>query len=227
MNDFSKYKFRCSGLGNLLVDPRSKSDPLSETTKTYLKEIWIWEMFGRKKLIATKYMDKGIAVESDSLELVKTVTGKMYFKNQKQFENDYITGTPDVDGKNEDSFIDVKSSWDIWTFGAVTEDIARKTYYGQLLGYMILLNKQKSSLAYCLVNTPEDIIQYELYKLKASGAIKDIPEDEEKALKNYMFDDIDPAKRIKMYNFGRDAEIEEKLIQRIIEARKYLNNLSL
>ncbi len=225
--NFNKYKFRCSGLGNLLTNPIKKGEVLSETTKTYLKELWIKEVFGREKLIATKYMDKGIAVESDSLELIKTVTGKTYFKNQKLNENDFIIGTPDVDGKNEDSFIDVKSSWDVWTFGAVTEDSAKKTYYGQLLGYMILLGKQKASLAYCLVNTPEDIIQYEMYKLKASGDIKDTIEDEARDRANYIFDDIDPAKRIKMFDFEREVEVETKLIERIIAGREYMNNLSL
>ena len=224
---FDNYKFRCSGLGNLLIDPRNKNEQLSESSKTYLRELWIKEVYDREKYIVSKYLDKGIAVESDSLELIKTVTGKTYFKNQKRFENDYVIGTPDVDGKNEDSFLDVKSSWDIWTFSAVTEDTAKKTYYGQLLGYMWLLDKKKASLAYCLVNTPQEIIQYELYKLKLSGAIKDTPEDEENALKNYIFDDIEPKERIKMYDFELEEEIQSKLIERIIFARDYMNGLSL
>lgn len=225
MTDFSNYKFRCSGLGNLLTDSRSKSDPLSETTKTYLKAIYIAEVYGREKYIATKYMDKGIACESDSLDLVKTVSGKTFFKNQKRLENDYIIGTPDV---IDDLFvIDIKTSWDIWTFAAVNQNKAKSDYYGQLLGYMILTGKLNAKLAYCLVNTPEEIISYELYKLKASGAIKDTPEDEEIALKNYQFDDIDPIKRMKIYDFELEKEIEKKLIERITLSREYLNNLSL
>lgn len=225
MTDFSNYKFRCSGLGNLLTDPRLKTEPLSETTKTYLKEIWIKETFGREKYISTKYMDKGISCESDSLDLVKTVSGKTFFKNQKTLENEYIIGTPDV---IDDLFvIDIKTSWDIWTFGAVEKNSAKKTYYGQLLGYMILTGKKFSKLSYCLVNTPEEIISYEMYKLKASGAIRDIPEEEEKARANYIFDDIDPQKRIKVFDYEREEVIEKKLIERIKASREYLNNLSL
>lgn len=223
--NFDTYKFRCSGLANLLVDSRSKSDPLSQTTKTYLRELWIAEVYGREKYITSKYMDKGITCESDSLDLVKTVSGKTFFKNQKKLENDYIIGTPDV---IDDLFVlDIKTSWDIWTFSSVDADKAKKDYYGQLLGYMILTGKQASKLAYCLVNTPEDIVSYELYKLKASGSIKDTPEGEEEALKNYQFDDIDPKNRMKIYDFDFDKEVEKKLYERIILSREYMNKLSL
>ena len=225
MNDFSTFKFRCSGLGNLLIDPRSKTDPLSETTKTYLREIWIAETYKREKYIATKYMDKGIACESDSLDLVCKVAGKTYFKNLKRLENEFIAGTPDVIGV--DYIRDIKTSWDIWTYAAVTEDCAKKTYFGQLMGYMWLTSKKQSKLDYCLVNTPEEIISYELYKLKASMAIKDTAEDEEKARANYIFDDIEPVKRMKTYAFDFDEETQKKLIERIQLSRVYMNGLSL
>lgn len=225
MTDFSTYKFRCSGLGNLLCDPRSKSDSLSETTKTYLKAIYIAEVYGREKYIATKYMDKGIACESDSLDLVKTVSGKTFFKNQKRLENEYIIGTPDV---IDDLFvIDIKTSWDIWTFAAVDERKAKSDYYGQLLGYMLLTGKNAAKLSYCLVNTPEEIITYEMYKMKLNGAIKDTPEDEEKARANFIFDDIDPAKRIKIFDFALEQDVQKKLYERIILSREYMNKLSL
>lgn len=223
--NFNNYKFRCHALGNLLVNPKLKSEILSETTKTYLRELWIKEVYGRERYIATKYMDKGIACESDSLDLVKTVTGKTHFKNQKELSNEYIAGIPDV--IDTDVIIDIKSSWDLWTFSAVTEDKAKKDYFGQLLGYMWLTDKKISRLAYCLVNTPEDQISYELYKLKASGAIRDIIEDEEKARINYIFDDIEPEKRIKLYEFAFDEEVQNKLITRIEASREFMKGLSL
>lgn len=221
---FDNYKFHCSSLGNLLVDSRT-SDPLSETTKTYLKELWINAVYGRKKVISTKYTEKGIAVESDSLDLVKQVTGKTYFKNQKTYEDDYLIGIPDVENKNDDFILDIKSSWDIWTFGAVTEISARKSYYGQLLGYMMLTGKKKGKLAYCLVNTPPGQVEYEIYKLKVSGLIQE--NEEEKALVSFVYDDIKPAERLKLYDFEYEEEIEEKLIERIKLARKYMETISL
>lgn len=226
MKDFLTYKFRCHGLGNLLVDPRSKTEPLSETTKTYLKELWIKETYGREKIISTKYMAKGIACETDSVHLVEKVLGKTYFKNQKEFTNDYLAGIPDV--IDTDFVLDVKTSWDIWTYASVDADDARKTYYGQLLGYMLITGKTKAKLAYCLVNTPEEQIEYEMHKLKVSGAIKDGNDEEEaKARQNFIFDDIPAEKRVKIYDFELDEEILHKLVERITLSREYMNTLSL
>lgn len=223
--NFDTYKFRCSGLVNLLPNPIKKGEVLSETTKTYLRELWIKEVYGREKLIATKYMDKGIACESDSLDLVKEVIGETYFKNNKTLENEFITGTPDVIASE---FVrDIKSSWDLWTFAAVDESKARKDYLSQLVGYMWLTGKEKAYLDYCLVNTPEEIISYETYKLKASGAIKDTAEGEEKARINYVFDDIEPEKRLKTFAFEMDLEMQTKLTERILLSREYMNQLSL
>ncbi len=225
--DFTNYKFRSSSLPNLMVKSRSKSDPLSETTKAYLRELWIKEMFKREKYdTKNKFTDKGIACESDSLDLVQIVTKQTYFKNRKELSNDFITGTPDV--ILEDSIIDIKTSWDIWTYGSTTEDSARKTYYYQLLGYMWLTNTKKASLMYCLVNTPEDIMNDELYRL--SFRYPEINESDEKANKykrNYIFDDIDHTLRLKKYDFEFVEEDINELQNKIVLAREYMNGLSL
>ena len=108
--NFSKYKFRCSALPYLMTTSRSKTDPLAETAKAYLREIWIAEVFDRVKFdIKNKYMDKGITSESDSLDLVQKVTGQTYFKNKERLENEWITGIPDV----KKPLIDIKNSSDL------------------------------------------------------------------------------------------------------------------
>lgn len=235
--NFSTYKFRCHGLGNLLTDPRSKVDPfvgkhktpaaqlLSETTKTYLKELWIKEVFDRERIITTKQTAKGIECETDSLELVEKVLGKKYFKNIKEYTNDHLAGIPDV--VDTDFVLDIKTSWDIWTFANVEEDAARKTYYGQLLGYMLLTGKKKAKLAYCLVNLPESFIYDEFRKLVYQGAVPDNEDGEAVVRKMYTYDDIAPEKKVKTFEFELDEEIAEKLINRINIARFYMNALEL
>lgn len=223
--DFSTYRFRASSLPNLLTNGRSKDEVLSMTTKTYLRELWIKETFGREKFVITKYMTKGITVESDSLDLLQKATNVTYFKNKKKLENEFITGTPDV--IETDFILDIKSSWDLWSFAGVDQDTAYKNYFGQLLGYMWLTGKKKSQLSYCLVNTPEVQIQNELYKLTMSGIIDDTNEDQEKAKMSYLFDDIPADMRIKTYHFDFDEEVQSKLIERIGAAREYLSILSL
>ena len=109
MTDFSIYKFRCSSLPLLMTKPRNKGDILSQTAMTYLNELWIQEVYGRRKYdTANKYTAKGIQCESDSLDLVSQLYQKTYFKNTKQYENDWIKGTPDVVAS--DLLIDIKTN---------------------------------------------------------------------------------------------------------------------
>ncbi len=224
--NFNNYKFRASSLPNLLIDGRSKDGSLSETTKSFLREIFIQETYGREHFVVTKYMRKGTMCESDSLDLVEEALGQTYFKNKEKLENEFITGTPDVIEKPK-IIIDIKTSWDIWTFAAVDEEKARKDYYGQLLGYMWLTNVKESRLHYCLVNTPEALIEQELYKLTMSGVISESPEDQDKARISYLFDDIPVKDRVKTYDFKFDDEIHQKLIEKIKLSREYLNTLTL
>lgn len=222
--NFLNYKFRASGVKNLMTNSRSKSDLLSKTAKSYLNEIWIEEMLGRKKFVSTPAMQKGTIVESLSMELVESVTGEVYFKNNQKIENDFISGTPDVIDKEKSLILDIKSSWDLWTFSAVDQKQAKSDYYWQLLAYMWLTGSTKSKLIYALVNTPEAIVFQEFnwlsYKI-------DEKEAEEITRKNHTFDDIDEKLRLKIYGFEFSQADVEELKVRIQIARHYLNSFSL
>ncbi len=207
-----------------MTNSRSKTDPLSETTKSYLNEIYIKEVFGREKVITSAPMSKGTAVESDTLELFQKVTGKTYFKNQKKVENEWIAGTPDVVDKTGDLVLDSKSSWDLWTFAKVTEASAKSDYYWQLTGYAWLTGVSKMALVYGLVNTPDFIIQDELYRL----SFKLKPDaDTELYRVNYIFDDIPDAMKIKRFDFERSEADIELLKSKILLCRNYLSQMSL
>ena len=223
--DFSKYKFHASSLHYLMTKSRQKDEPLSETCKTYLQEIYLKEVWGRVKSDreGNKYTQKGIICETDSLELIERVTGKKYFKNKKTFSNDWIVGTPDVIGKE---LIDVKTSWDLFTFMSVTEDQANKDYYYQIFGYMWLLGVKNATISYCLVNTPQDIIIDEMYRLSFKFP-PDQQNQTEKYRNNYIFDDIPENKRIKSYEYIYDEWMVDNIKTRIKNARDYLSKLSL
>ena len=222
--DFTKQKFHPSSLKLLMTNSRSKSEPLSETAKGCLHEIYIEEVFGRKKTISSPAMSKGTAVETDSLELLQTVTGETYFKNNKTLENEYLIGTPDVVDKAKNLVIDIKSSWDIWTFSRVTQDSALKDYAWQLKGYMWLTQTRDARLVYALVNTPEFIITDELYRM----SFKLPPDtDTDQFRPNYLFDDIPSEMKIKQFEVCYfDDEIKE-LTARLDLCREYLSTLTL
>lgn len=213
-----------------MTNPRSKKELLSETTKSYLRELWIKEVFDRERYDTTnKYTSKGIQVEPDSMDLVHKVTGEFYVKNREKLQNDFISGTPDIiirdENKNPARIKDIKSSWDIWTFAKVDYKQAFGNYYWQLFGYMWLTETLESDLLYCLVNTPDELIESELYKL--SFKIGDSDEVMEQARKNYEFDDIPVEMRLKQYVFQFDTDVLEKLKERIVLSREFLNTLTL
>ena len=78
--DFSTIKFRASSWGNLLTEPVSKADKeagkLSVTCQKELIKIYNQVVYGRKKDITTKQMDKGTQAEPDSIMLLNRVEGK-------------------------------------------------------------------------------------------------------------------------------------------------------
>jgi len=223
MTDFSQYKFRCSGLKHLMVNPKKKTELLSESTKTYLRDIYIKEVYGRDKGYQTisKFTQKGTMVESDSLDLVEKVTGQKHFKNLKELNNDWIKGSPDIILK--DSIIDIKSNWDLWTYSGTDESKARSNYFYQVLGYMWLTNTKSGSLMFCLVNTPDVLIEDEIYRLK----FKMDEEEAEKYRINYKFDDIPDEVKLKQFTYEFDDLAIELLKERIIASRSYLQEITL
>ena len=218
-------KIRCSALGKIMTNSRSKSEVLSKTCKSYLQELAIEEMYGIKKEFSSRYTDKGIEVERESIDLVQDNCdfGFMY-KNEEHFENDYLTGTPDVNTDN--ILLDVKSSYDATTFPWFEEEIPNKDYYYQLQGYMALCNKRKSVLAYCLVNTPFQIVEDEVRRAHWKEHLIDESEELRADVEaRHNFDHIPPEKRIKTFEVRYDKEVIKAIYERIKECRKYYETL--
>ena len=218
-------KIRCSAIGKIMTNSRSKSEVLSKTCKTYLQELAIEEMYGIKKEFSSRYTDKGIEVERESIDLVQDNCdfGFMY-KNEEHFENDFLTGTPDVNTDN--ILLDVKSSYDATTFPWFEEEIPNKDYYYQLQGYMALCNKRKSVLAYCLVNTPFQIVEDEVRRAHWKEHLIDESEELRADVEaRHNFDHIPPEKRIKTFEVRYDKEVVKAIYERIKECRKYYETL--
>ena len=108
-------KIRCSSIGKIMTNPKTKGETLSQTTKTYLQELAVQEIYGIRKEFSSRYTDKGNEVENESINLVNEVLDVGFiYKNEEHYQNDWITGTPDVN--TEQVLLDVKSSWDGSTF---------------------------------------------------------------------------------------------------------------
>jgi len=223
---------RASSVGYLMTEPQSKADKeaglLSKTAQKHLLDVYIAEKYGRKKDIQTKQMKKGIEVEQDSIELLSMYLKMPFSKNDKRFTNDYITGFPDI--IDNDRIIDIKSSYDLWTFIGNIPDKLDSLYHWQMQSYMWLTGAKSAVIAYCLVNTPESIIEQEKYYLlkKMDVATEENPEYVKEAMKiefNMSFDDIAIDERVLMFNVGRNEDDILRIQQKVEKAREFLREL--
>ena len=218
-------KIRCSAIGKLMATPRNKSELLSQTAKTYIHDLVLEDKYGIRKEFLSRYTDKGIQVEEESIALVNDVLNvKFIYKNEEHFSNDYITGTPDVN--TEDVLLDVKSSWDATTFPFFDTEIPNKDYYYQLQGYMWLTGKQQSMLCYCLVDTPVDMVATEVKR--THYILNKIEEDLEltkEVESKHIFSHIPKNRRVKVFYVQKDEQVIEQIKEKIELAREYYNAL--
>jgi hypothetical protein len=232
MNNADQIKFRCSSLGHLMTESRSKSEPISETTKTHLIDVYVSEVYGRRTDISNKYIAKGNQVEDDSITLFSRVNKEFFTKNEKHLSNEYIKGTPDLfKGESIEKateIIDIKSSWDIFTYFRTKGKDMNKLYYWQLMGYMALTGAETATLAYCLVDTPDTLVNDEKRKLHwKMGLIDDQNPDFieacEKIDKLSKYDDIPLKDKVYTINFERNETDINRIYQRVMEAREWMN----
>jgi hypothetical protein len=196
------FKCRASAGGALMTNPRSKSESLSETTKTYAQN-WLKEqIYGMKYEIDSKYMKKGVLLEDEAIDsAIQWLDLPFTLKNESHFEDDFFTGTPDL--ILEDEVLDIKNSWDAFSFPLFDTEIPTKGYEYQLQIYMHLTGKRKARLVYVLLNTPEHLT-YE---------------------PQHNYDNVDKAHRIKTFCVNYDPQIIEALQERVKEVRNYLETI--
>lgn len=196
------FKIRASAAGKLMVNPRSKSETLSETTKSYVQE-WAKEhIYGVKNEIRSKYLDKGLMLEDTAIDkAIEWLDLPFTMKNEKLFEDDFFSGTPDL--IVNDTVYDIKCSWSCFSFPLFEKEIPTKDYEYQLQVYMHLTGCKKAVLTYVLLNTPEELT-YE---------------------QQHNYDNVSKELKIKTFEIEYDPEVIEELKNRIINVRNYLNTL--
>lgn len=232
---YDKQLFRCSALGYLMTEPKAKAakeaGELSEGAITHLIDIFISERYGRNTDISNKYIQKGLMVEEDSITLYSRYKKAFFKKNEQHLNNAYIQGTPDLfigsSIQNADEIIDVKSSWDIYTFFRNRFKPINPLYFWQLQGYMALTGVKMARLAYCLVDTPESLIADEIRKLgyRMNTDSKEWEDACFELSRSMRFEDIPLDERIIEYEIERDEEAISMLYAKIGKARQHLNNL--
>ncbi len=213
------------------LEPIKNKVELSETCKAELLKVFIYYKYNRTKAITSKYFEKGIVCEEDSITLLSRVTQTMYIKNEVRLKNDYITGIPDLfKGKSIETaeyVPDVKTSWDIYTFFDSKTKPLNSDYYWQDLGYLWLTGAKKGSINHCLVNTPDGLIENEkksfLYKNPGLSQ-EQIDEAFAEIDRNSKYDDILIQDKVHTFEIERNNDDIERIRLRIIDCRQYIRD---
>jgi len=205
-------------------DIEARDNPqLPAGAKTYCKQ-WLKEQtsfYGRRKDINSKYFDKGNICEDVAIDFLNELHLEDYTKNTKQFEDDFITGEPDILAGTLTR--DTKCSWDSSTF-PLFEEFCDNAYYFQGLCYMHLTGSRRHSVDYCLINTPMKLIEREA-KMASYSSSKSYDELFDEYYDLLTFDHVDMKLRVKSFAFSYDASKIDLLIERVKLCRIYIKEL--
>lgn len=224
MGKFDNYQFRCSALGHIM----SAKGDLTVGNKTYLKELFIGEMYGIRKEVTSKYFEKGMFMEEDGIDLLnKSIyPDNILIKNKERKSNNFIHG--EMDTMSPDKIVyDIKNAWDKFSFGKAELTF---NYEWQLRGYMWLWECDKARLFYCLNNMPEHLLCDEERKLFYKNGYTSYENEEYQTLceelrAKHNYDSMELWERFKVWDVEHsDAEIE-KLKAKVTKCRAYLNEL--
>lgn len=237
--NFDNYLIHASAFSKLTTQPQAKADKeaglLSATTKTFLKEVFLEEKYQRRKEINTKQMRKGTLQEEDAITLLCRLHKKMYKKNEIRFNNNFITGEPDLVDNLVLELIkkgaDTKCSWLIFTFPFPDEKLD-KAYEWQNQCYMDLTGATDWITAHCLVNAPGHMITAEkmkaLYQLRNEYGQEIADDDPDYLLKcldiekNMIFNmdefkEKEPNYDTTFKQFGYEWKFDIPLKERVVE----------
>lgn len=207
---------RCSELSKIMTKSRSKTSPLGDTTKSYVQQKAKEDFYGISPNFSNKYTEKGIMNEPLGIELINQTQFVDYKKNEERITNDWLTGECDINCSNK--IIDIKCSWSFDTFPVFQEEaeksVKKSGYDWQLRGYMLLYNKPKAEVVYCLTQTPPELLSsFDSIELHDVDHIK--PEDRMTVVKIER-DEIKESEMLSQYNLANEyyqeciTELENK-----------------
>ena len=197
---------------------------LSQTCISYVEK-WVKEQpefYGRTKQFSSKYTEKGNLCENDAIDFCAEQYGwGEVAKNTLSFEDEHLTGTPDIILKK--SVDDTKVSWDSYTF-PLFEEVPNKDYEWQGHGYKALTNKDLFGLHYCLMDAPESLIMSEAWKKAREYGLDEVTADLYDEVAAHMtYSNLPVGLRLKSWQFERNKIAELAIRERVELIRKYIS----
>lgn len=218
-----KYKVRCSGISEIMTNPKSKADLISVGAKTHCDK-WIkGQLFDRKPSFFSKQTAKGNIVEDESIDFVADLLSiPKLEKNKIHFSDEFCQGTPDL--LTSDLVIDMKNSWTWETFPILKDEVPETAYYWQLQGYMRITGTNHAKLIYTLTDTPRHLIESEARRFAYQNGYEFDEDILSHFIKQMTYPDIDDSLKIKIFDIERDNEKIAQIEEKVIKCREYIDN---
>ena len=204
------------------LKPMENEPNLSQTCVSFLQD-WVNErLYGRRLEFKSKYTDKGNMVEDGAILYASMFVDGMGLesKNLEHFEDEFITGTPDIVTGTE-WLNDIKASWSHGTFPLYDKEVPTKDYWWQVMGYMGLTGKTKAKVIYVLMSMPEELISKEA---KWQLGYNYTEEQYQEFADQYRYDNLPPWLRLKEFEVLFSEETYQDICNRVLECRAYIEN---
>lgn len=195
--------FRASMVGDLMTYP--DKDKLPDGAITVLNTMISQELIkwhdNEFDYVTT---EKGKICEHESIEIYNEVNDTFYVKNADRITKGILTGECDLLDEKESLVIDIKTAYSKKTYPLILK--MSKLYEWQLRAYMHLYDVNQAELAYCLVNTPQDLI---------------LNKDQKHW---HVVDDVPVNLRVSSLRIDRDFDKEKQLLNRLVLASNYIKD---
>ena len=201
---------RCSSIDKIMTNPQKKSEAWSETAKAAMRESAREDIFGvRKSLDDVRAIQKGRLCEEEGIKLYNDV----FLYDLKKIEsegrrnNGIITGEPDLVAASSKKGVDIKIAWSLLTFPLNSSMCDSKGYEWQARGYMCLFDLPEWEIAYCAIDTPENLLR----------------DYDDRSI--HLVDSAIPMHhRITVARYSRDLEIEAQMLEKCAAANKWIED---
>lgn len=221
----SDILFRASSIGSIMTESRTKGEKLGQTAKSYVEKLFKERELGYIESISSKFLDKGIQMEDIAIQMAAEVLEwDFVVKNEKRFNNEWITGEPDICTDN--LLADIKCSWNLGTFPMFETELSNKMYYWQMQSYMMLTGHEQAELVYVLANTPFEIVEDEVRREHWKLHLIEEDLDVRNAVQMmHDFSHIPDKLRVKRFIVKKDESAFEKIKEKVGIAREYYSML--
>jgi hypothetical protein len=208
-------------------------DPeLSVTATKHLIRKYSWEKYNRRVAsidFARSATRKGTILEEEAIEIVSTLDNQQYKKEQGIVGNEYIYGVCDVFHSTKRKIVDVKASWNIYSFMPNYISPVSVSYWYQMQGYMELYNADIAEVCYVLVNTPSHLITLERGKLADKYLTGEITKDKydegmEGLEHAFDYDKIPIKRRVIRQVIKRHSPTLPLIYSKVIKCRAWLSD---